>query len=108
VEIKKRKKGRMAKKSNDSEFRSNSSVSASEFIENYMIVYQEGGTNKDLAKRLGVKLQQIYPLRDRTNKVLKAEETQLPILIPVDRKYGSDIDVKMLADMIRLQPPILD
>ena len=92
----------MAKKSNDSEFRSNSSVSASEFIKNYMIVYQEGGTNKDLAKRLGVKLQQIYPLRDRTNKVLKAEETQLPILIPVDRKYGSDIDVKMLADMIRL------
>ncbi|MEI7922987.1 MAG: hypothetical protein WCJ40_13865 [Planctomycetota bacterium] len=98
----------MAKKSNDSEFRSNSSVSASEFIENYMIVYQGGGTNKDLAKRLGVKLQQIYPLRDRTNKVLKAENTRLPILIPVDRKYGSDIDVKMLADMIRLQPPILD
>ena len=98
----------MAKKSNDFEFRSNSAVTAIEFIENYMIVYHAGGTNKDLAKRLGVKLQQIYPLRDRTNKVLKAENTRLPILIPVDRKYGSDIDVKMLADMIRLQPPILD
>lgn len=73
-----------------------------------MIVYHAGGTNKDLAKRLGVELQQVYPLRDLTNKILKAEDTRLPVLIPVDRKYGSDIDVKMLADMIRLQPPILD
>jgi hypothetical protein len=99
------KMNQMIKKSENSDhvkqFRSNSSISAKEFIENYMEVYQAGGTNKDLATKLCIKLQQFYPLRERTNKVLKSEDAQLPPLIPVDRKYGSGINAKELAEMVR-------
>jgi hypothetical protein len=33
--------------------------------------------------------------------VLKSEDAQLPPLIPVDRKYGSGINAKELAEMVR-------
>ena len=72
-------------------YRSNSSVSAQEFIEKYMEVYRAGGTNKDLATKLEVKLQQVYPLRDRTNKILESENTQIPPLIPVDSEILSNV-----------------
>ena len=93
----------MSKKSETSpgSYRSNSSISAQEFIEKYMEVYRAGGTNKDLATKLGVKLQQVYPLRDRTNKILESENTQLPPLIPVDRKYGSGLNTQELAELVR-------
>jgi hypothetical protein len=99
------KMNQMIKKSENSDpvkqFRSNSSISAQEFIETYMEVYRAGGTNKDLATKLGVKLQQVYPLRDRTNKILESENTQLPPLIPVDRKYGSGLNTQELAELVR-------
>lgn len=82
-------------------FKASTFMPLDKFINAYMDIYKQKGTNKDLAIRLGIDLRRVYVLRDHANKVLLKENVQLPKLYPYDRRYGNGSNPKELASIIR-------